>query len=56
LARTWGIKVPSLQPLTVNVKFVPEDALTEKLQPVALPELEKSAFATVFTFCEKESE
>ena len=50
LASTWGIRVPSLQLLTVRVKLVPDDALTEKLQPVAVPEFEKSPFATEFTF------
>jgi hypothetical protein len=37
----------------VRVKFVPDEALIEKLQPDAVPALEKSAFATEFTFCEK---
>jgi hypothetical protein len=35
------------------VKFVPDEALIEKLQPDAVPALEKSALATEFTFCEK---
>ena len=56
LASTWGIRVPSLQLLTVRVKFVPDDALIEKEHPVAVPALEKSPLATVFTFWEKESE
>ena len=35
------------------MKLVPDEALIEKLQPVAVPALEKSPFATEFTFCEK---
>jgi hypothetical protein len=37
----------------VRVKFVPDEELMEKLQPDAVPALEKSALATEFTFCEK---
>jgi hypothetical protein len=50
------VRVPSPQDVIVNVKEVPEDALGEKLQPVAVPAFEKSAAATVFTFCEKVNE
>jgi hypothetical protein len=32
---------------------VPDEALIEKVQPVAVPALEKSALATESTFCEK---
>jgi hypothetical protein len=49
-ARTLGIKVPSLQLETVKVKEVPEDALIENTQPVAVPAFAKSAFATELTF------
>ena len=52
-AITFGISVPSPQELTVNVKEVPDAALMEKEQPVAVPAFAKSAFATEFTFCEK---
>lgn len=45
-----GIIVPSLQEETVNVKLVPDDALIENTQPVAVPELEKSVFAIPVTF------
>jgi hypothetical protein len=44
--------VPSLQEETVKVKLVPDEALIEKLQPVAVPALEKSPFATESTDCE----
>jgi hypothetical protein len=37
----------------VRVRFVPDEALIEKLQPDAVPAFEKSASATEFTFCEK---
>jgi hypothetical protein len=52
-ARTWGVRVPSPQEDIDMVIVVPEDALGEKLQPEAVPVFEKSAAATVFTFCEK---
>jgi hypothetical protein len=50
LAITWGINVPSLHEVIVRVNEVPEEALIEKTQPVAVPALEKSASATLFTF------
>ena len=53
LANTCGTKVPSPQLLTVNVKVLPEEALMENEQPVAVPEFVKSAFETELTFCEK---
>jgi hypothetical protein len=37
---------------TVRVKEVPDELLIENVQPVAVPALEKSPFATEFTFCE----
>jgi hypothetical protein len=42
--------VPALQDETVRVKLVPDDALMENEQPVAVPELEKSALAMPETF------
>lgn len=48
--------MPSLHDDTVKVNEVPDDALTEKEHPVAVPEFEKSLLATVFTFCEKDKE
>jgi hypothetical protein len=47
--------VPSLHEDTVSVKEVPDDALIAKEHPVAVPEFEKSLFATVVTFCEVEN-
>jgi hypothetical protein len=49
-AISWGMTVPSPHELTVSVKLVPEDALTEKEHPVAVPAFEKSAFAIPVTF------
>jgi hypothetical protein len=49
-ASSWGIKVPSPHEETVKVKEIPDEALGEKLQPVAVPLLEKSLDATEFTF------
>ena len=51
-AITCGIRVPSPHEETVRVNEVPDAPLMEKLQPVAVPELEKSELATEFTFCE----
>ena len=34
------------------MKEVPDELLIENVQPVAVPALEKSPFATEFTFCE----
>ena len=45
-----GIIVPALHEETVNVKLVPDAALMENEQPVAVPELEKSALAMPETF------
>jgi pantothenate kinase-related protein Tda10 len=45
------MSVPSLQEETVSVKVVPDAAITAKEQPVAVPALEKSAFATESTDC-----
>jgi pantothenate kinase-related protein Tda10 len=50
LAITWGITVPSPHDETVRVKEVPEEALIENTQPVAVPAFEKSLFATELTF------
>jgi hypothetical protein len=47
------MSVPLPHEETVKVKLVPDEALIEKVQPVAVPALEKSALATEFTFCEK---
>ena len=49
-AITWGSRVPFPQDETVSVKLVPDDALIEKTQPVAVPAFEKSEFATESTF------
>jgi hypothetical protein len=49
-AISCGIMVPALQDETVRVKLVPDDALMENEQPVAVPELEKSALAMPETF------
>jgi hypothetical protein len=49
-AISCGIMVPALQDETVRVKLVPEEAFMEKTQPVAVPELEKSALAMPETF------
>jgi hypothetical protein len=45
-----GINVPSLHELTVNVKLVPEEALTEKEQLVAVPAFSKSEDCMPVTF------
>ena len=45
-----GIIVPALHEETVSVKLVPDAALMENEQPVAVPELEKSALAMPETF------
>jgi hypothetical protein len=50
LAITWGITDPSPHDETVKVNDVPEEALIENTQPVAVPAFEKSLFATEFTF------
>ena len=50
LAITWGINVPSLHEETVSVNDVPDAPLIENMQPVAVPALEKSPLATLFTF------
>jgi hypothetical protein len=42
--------VPSPQELAVNVKLVPDSALIEKEQPVAVPAFEKSLLAMPVTF------
>ena len=42
--------MPSPHELTVSVKFVPDEAFTEKAQPVAVPALEKSASPIPVTF------
>jgi hypothetical protein len=47
------MSVPLPHEETVKVKLLPDEALIEKVQPVAVPALEKSALATEFTFCEK---
>ena len=45
-----GMTVPSPQELAVNVKLVPDSALIEKEQPVAVPAFEKSLLAMPVTF------
>jgi hypothetical protein len=50
LAINCGVKVPALQLLTVRVNVVPDAAEIAKLQPVAVPALEKSEAATLFKF------
>jgi hypothetical protein len=52
-ARTWGVRVPSPQEDIDMVIVVPEDALGENEQPVAVPVLEKSPASIELTFCEK---
>ena len=52
LASNCGVKVPSLQPLTVSVKVVPEAAEIANAHPVAVPAFEKSEFATPVKFSE----
>jgi hypothetical protein len=49
-AISCGIMVPALQDETVRVKLVPDDALIENEQPVAVPEFEKSPSAMPVTF------
>jgi hypothetical protein len=52
-ARTWGVRVPSPQEDIDMVIVVPEVALGENEQPVAVPAFEKSPAAIELTFCEK---
>jgi hypothetical protein len=52
-ARSWGVRVPSLHEDIDIVIVVPEDALGENEQPVAVPAFEKSPAAIELTFCEK---
>jgi hypothetical protein len=52
-ASTCGMRVPSPQEEIVRVNVLPEDALMEKVHPVAVPAFEKSEFATLLTICEK---
>ena len=49
-AMTCGMRVPSPHEETVKVKLEPEEPLIENKQPLAVPALEKSASATLFTF------
>lgn len=53
LARSLGVRVPSLHPVMLIVKVEPEEELGVKIQPVALPALVKSVDTTLLTFCEK---
>jgi hypothetical protein len=55
-AKSFGIRVPSLQLDIVKVNVVPEAALIENTHPVAVPAFAKSLLATVLTFCESVSE